>query len=234
MTGFDRYNAPLKIGMPNKEMYAGRRARIALGNWNELGAAGTHHFLFVAPLHVHPSTSLLDLSFCTYRDGWLHNLEDVRRRCRREERPDAARRGLSRASVPAARSRAVNFELVRDATAYVCPECGTKCARSYRSKRERETPMSRGTRAPERSFLSCACRAAASFSSASTSERLVDSTRRFCRREMYAKTNLHGTLSTVYRESIVRVKKKETLSQIYLLRLKLSFNHRLIISFIIS
>lgn len=61
-----------------------------------------------------------------------------------------ARCGLSRASVPAACSRAVNFELVRDATAYVCPECGTKCARSvYARERRREgerNPVSRGTR----------------------------------------------------------------------------------------
>lgn len=78
----------------NKEIYAGRRTRIALGSWNELGAAGTHHFLFVAPLHIHRSPSLLDLSFCTYRDGWLHNLEDVR--ATTMQKRGAARRGAAR------------------------------------------------------------------------------------------------------------------------------------------
>jgi len=87
---------------------------------------------------------------------WLRNPPQKmreRRRCRR----GAARRGRSRASVPAARSRAVNFELVRDATAYVCPECGTKCA-TDRTREGSKTERERGARvarAPERSFLSC-------------------------------------------------------------------------------
>lgn len=88
----------------NKEIYAGRRTRIALGSWNELGAAGTHHFLFVAPPHVlHSSTSpsSLDLSFCTYRDGWLHNLEDVR--ATTMQKRGAARRGAASAVHPCQR-----------------------------------------------------------------------------------------------------------------------------------
>lgn len=131
---------------------------------------------WVQLVHIISSSSLLPTSTrrrrrplsislsARIRDGWLHNLEDVRATTMQKRgaaRRGAARRGLSRASVPAARSRAVNFELVRDATAYVCPECGTKCARSYRCKRarkrkrEREIPVSRGTRTPERSFLLC-------------------------------------------------------------------------------
>jgi len=220
LTGFDEYSAGSKNRHANKEIRAGRRThvRIALGSWNELGAAGTHHFLFVALPHVHLSMSPfpLDLSFCTYRDGWLHNLEDVR--ATTLQKRGAARRGAARpqprASVPAAHSRAVNFELVRDATAYVCPKCGTKCARSYRRNRERERekererPPCRAARGLRRGLFSYAYRAAASFSAAITSRSSSwILSRRFCRREMCAKANLHGAVSIVYLERIVRVKK---------------------------
>lgn len=79
--------------------------RIALGSWNELGAAGTHHFLCIAasssssprPLdNVSVPHVPRDLSFLRWRwrDGWLRNLEDVwaMTMCRR----GAARRGAVR------------------------------------------------------------------------------------------------------------------------------------------
>ena len=55
-----------------------------------------------------------------------------------------------------ARSRAVNFELVRDATAYVCLECGTKCARSpvYESGVGLRRSSSRRPRVPARKLSS--------------------------------------------------------------------------------
>jgi len=134
---------------------------------------------------------------------WLRNPpQKMRRRCRR----GAARRGRSRASVPAARSRAVNFELVRDATAYVCPECGTKCATDRmreRGKTERGRERERdGGRGPCRTgpgeifslLLLGARRAAASFSAA---ERFIDSTRRFCRRETRVKASSRDALSMI-------------------------------------
>ena len=115
-----------------------------------LGAAGAHGFPSVSlsgSLSVYLSVSIRcsPLFGIAVALSWRADRCASRRRCAERTEERLSRHGLNRASVPTACSRAVNFELVRDAMAYVCPECGTKCARSHIRERNRPALSSRSS-----------------------------------------------------------------------------------------
>lgn len=127
-----------------------RRSAYCAGKWNGPGCSWCAWFPLCLALKLSIGLSIrLDSSFPSirYRGCSLLARGSLRKRRRCAERTEErlSRHGLNRASVPTACSRAVNFELVRDATAYVCPECGTKCARSHIRERNRPALSSRSS-----------------------------------------------------------------------------------------
>lgn len=116
---------------------AGPRSAYCDGKWNDPGCSRRSRDDFPFGLAVRLSIGARSIRLDRVPSCRLWSLSLraalVAQRSRREDAGDDAEGAapgiLLSVATAVARSRAVNFELVRDATAYVCPECGTKCAR---------------------------------------------------------------------------------------------------------